>query len=86
MGERRRGSGSVPVPIEVLEHQLGIDVPREVEPDDETPTSPELDVEALVCIVCRGDKFVLRPVEQGVSIHRHIREKCAHCKGTGVEP
>jgi hypothetical protein len=82
MVQRRRGSGSVPVPIEVLEHQLGIDTPRVVEPDDETPTQPEL----MVCIVCRGDKFVLRPVEQGVSIHRHVREKCAHCKGTGVEP
>jgi hypothetical protein len=68
--EKRRGSGEVPIPIEVLEHELHLDVPRrEPIPDDDTPTNP--DVLEGICVACKG-------VESKMIA-------CKRCKGTGFE-
>lgn len=70
VAEEKRGSTKVPIALDVLEHALGIDEPREVSPDDETPTSPDL-LDGL-CRKCRSET------------PRCTR--CARCKGTGIEP
>jgi len=82
--EKRKGSDRVPVPIEELERQLGIDQPRA--PEVDTPTKPEI-VVMQQCIVCHGEKLRLVVLEESASgLHRHRQETCSHCEGTGLEP
>jgi hypothetical protein len=84
MAEKRRGSDRVPIPIEQLETALGLDRPREVTPDDDTPTQPELPV--APCLLCRGDRVILQPINEGGAVHRHAQRICRRCKGSGLEP
>lgn len=69
MGEKRRQSSpNVPIPVEELERQLGLDREYTPVPSDETPTAPDL---TPACSSCFG-------------AGKKDGKTCPSCNGAGV--